>query len=109
MKTLTIIQGDQYAIPFPIKISGQLTTPDNVTGIRIKLDSTLKEYPGELSFDAQRVVWCYPVTETLTRSWNDGKMIPCQVGVKLGTDEFHYTQTFVVDVGKNIITEAWGE
>ena len=52
MKTLTIIQGDQYAIPFPIKISGQLTTPDNVTGIRIKLDSTLKEYPGELSFDA---------------------------------------------------------
>lgn len=106
---LNIVQGDQYAIPFPIFVGGVPATPDNVTGIRIKLDDTLKAWPdGGLSYDSARGVWCYPVTETQTRSWGADSRIDAQVGVAVGGNDFHYTHTFFVQVGKNIITEEWG-
>ena len=107
--TLNIVQGDQYAIPFPVYIGGQLATPDNVTGVRIKLDKTLKAWPDNgLTFDADRGVWLFPVTETLTRSWAAGARISAQVGVAVDGTDFHYAPGFFVEVNANIITEAWG-
>lgn len=110
MKTLNIVQGEQYAIPFPLFVSGVRATPDNVTGVRIQLDDELKAWPdGGLSYDAQRGVWCYPITEALTRSWEQGKKLPVQVGLRVGGSDIHYTPTFSFEICGNIIKEAWTE
>ncbi|MBQ3276266.1 MAG: hypothetical protein IJH47_04310 [Oscillospiraceae bacterium] len=104
---LHLIQGDQYAIPFPVYIGSELATPDNVTGVRIKINDDLKEYPdGELLFDADRGVWCWPITEEQTRTW-PMRRLPAQVGVNLGGGDYRYCPTFYVELGPNIIGEAW--
>ena len=108
MDNLNIVQGDQYAIPFPIFVGGVPATPDNVTGIRIQLGTALKAWPDEgLSYDADRGVWCYPITEAQTRAWAAGKRLNAQVGVAVDGTDFHYAPGFFVQVGANIITEAW--
>ena len=110
MNILHIIQGDQYAIPFPVYLGQELVTPDNVEGVRIQLGDTLKEWPddnGDLTYDGDRGVWCWPVTEEQTRAWTAGTRIPAQIGVNLGGGDFRYCPTFHLEIGPNIITEAW--
>ena len=79
---ITIQQGDQYAVPFPIYLFGERITPDNCDGVRIKIGSVLCEYPGTLEWDGDRQIWAFPLTEEMTRSWNMQK-IRAQVGVKV--------------------------
>ena len=107
---LNIVQGDQYAIPFPVFVGGTPATPDNVTGVRIQIGDELKAWPGGgLDYDPDRGVWCYPVTEAQTRAWGAGTRINAQAGVAVAGPDFHYAPGFFVQVVPNIITEAWGE
>ena len=100
-------QGDQFAIPLPIYIGDALATPDNVDGVRIQINTVLKEYPGDITYDSDLGAWQFPLTEAMTRAWSVGS-VPAQVGVKIGNDDYRYTPTFVVDLQKNIITQNWG-
>lgn len=103
---MRIQQGDNYAVPFPIYISGELATPDNVSGVRIQLNDTLATFPGELTFDEERKVWQYPLSEEKTRSWPLSQL-PAQVGVKLDDNDWRYCPTFYIDLEHNIITDTW--
>lgn len=103
---LIVQQGDQYAIPFPVSLGGETVTLDNADGVRIQIGTTLEIFPGgNLSFDSDRQAWLFPVTQELSRSWAVAKQ-PCQVGV-LRNGEIHYSPTFWLEVGGNIITEVW--
>lgn len=106
-KGLTVIQGDQYAIPFPVYLGGELITPDNCDGVRIKIGNTLHEHPGTLDWDGDNQVWAFPLTEELSRSWG-GAQQKAQVGVKVDGSDFHYCPTFSIAIGGNIIEETWG-
>lgn len=105
---ITIQQGDQYAVPFPIYLAGERITPDNCDAVRIQIGGTLQEYPGSLEWDGDRQIWAFPLTEEMTRSWNMQK-IRAQVGVKVDGDDFHYSPTFDIAVGSSIIRESWAE
>lgn len=105
---LRLQQGDQFAIPFPIFLGDALTTPDNVVGVRIKINDTLCEYPGTLTFDDDLKAWQFPLTEEQTRTWATEKL-PAQVGVKIDSGDFRYCPTFDIWLEKNIIEEEWGE
>lgn len=105
---LRLQQGDQFAIPFPIYIGDALATPDNVVGVRIQINDSLKEYPGDLVYDSELMAWQYPLTEEQTRTWLT-KQLPAQVGVKLAADDFRYCPQFSVCLEPNIITEEWGQ
>lgn len=107
---LHIVKGDQYAIPFPVYLGTEPVTPDNCEGVRIQIGTILKEWPSEaedpLTYDADRKVWCWPVTETMTRGWTLGRL-PAQAGVNLGGGEWRYCPTFYIETLPNIISEVW--
>lgn len=106
---MRIQQGDQYAIPFPVYIGDELASPANVAGVRIKIHDTMSEYPdGDLTYDADRGVWQYPLTEENTRSWPVSEL-KAQVGVKLDSTDFRYCPTFLINLEPNIITDTWAE
>ena len=100
---MRIQQGDQYAIPFPIYVGDALATPENVAGVRIKINDTMHDYPdGELSYDSDRNVWQYPLSEENTMSWPLAEL-PAQVGVKLDNTDWRYCPTFWINLEHNII------
>lgn len=106
---LRIVQGDQYAIPFPIYLGTEVVTPDNVAGVRIQLNDDLREWPNEddsLTYDAERQVWCWPLTEEQSRDW-PLQRLKAQAGVNLGGGDFRYCPTFQIEILPNIITEGW--
>lgn len=107
---LRIVAGDQYAIPFPIYVSGARATPDNVMGVRIQLNDTLKEWPSEdegaITFDQDRQVWLWPLTEAMSREW-PVQRLSAQVGINFGGGDFRYTPNFQLEILPNIIKEAW--
>lgn len=105
---MRIQQGDNYAIPFPVYIGGELATPDNVVGVRIQLHDALKEFPGDLTYDQDRGVWQYPLTEEETRTWPVAQL-KAQVGVKRDGTDYRYCPTFYIDLEDNIITQVWTE
>lgn len=51
---MNIHKGEQYAIPFAIKVGDDDVTPENVSGVRIQIGDLMCEYPdGQLQFDSE--------------------------------------------------------
>ena len=91
-------------------MGGELTSPANVTGVRIQIGGTLKYYPdGGLMYDDESGAWLVPLTEEISRAWPGAVQLGAQVGVRQGSTEYHYCPTFAVTVGGNIIEEAWSD
>lgn len=105
---MIIHKGEQFAIPFEVKIGDAIATPDNIDGLRIKVLGKLQEWPGGgLTFDSENNVWLYPLAESQTRGIMDGAK-PAQVAVKLG-DNILKTDVFDLDVKNSIIMEPWSD
>lgn len=103
---VNIHKGEQFIIPFEVKIGDDLATPDNIDGLRIKIVDTMHEWPdGELSFDDENDVWEYPLAEAQSAAFLAGTR-KAQVAVRIG-DVILKTDVFQLNVKDSIITERW--
>lgn len=103
---MVIYQGDQYAIPFIIRVGRTLVTPENASDIRIEIDNDLRSYlDGTISFDPEKNSWNYFVTEEFTRSLSTGS-IPFQVGIKMG-ETIRHSAKGRISLDDNIIKVEW--
>lgn len=105
-KSMSIHQGDQYPLPVRIMQGDAPLTPSDVTDLRIKVGSYMKsKSSGELTYDADRGMWLFPLTEEMTRKLV-GTSVPVQVGVKLGT-EIIYSDVLTTRIDYSEIKEEW--
>lgn len=105
---MVIYQGDQYAIPFIIKIGKTLVTPEIVSDLRIEVENDLRSYlEGTIAFNPQKNSWDYFVTEEFTRRLSQGS-IPFQVGIKIGNDIRHSAKGRI-SLNDNIIKVEWSD
>ena len=98
---MIIYRGDQYAIPFIIRLGSTPVTPDMV-------DDVLREHLEQsLTFNPDKNSWDFYVTEEFTRMLTDGT-VPYQVGIKMG-DEIRYSQRGRLRIDDNIIEAVWSD
>lgn len=103
---MIIHKGEQFILPFEVKIGEDLATPENIDGLRIKVVDKLCEWPdGELSFDSENNMWEYPLTEAQSLMFMSGPR-KAQVAVMLG-DVILKSDVFTLDVKDSIIMERW--
>lgn len=104
---MIIHKGEQFAILLEVKIDEDLATPENIDGLRIKFVDKLCEWPdGELEYDNENNVWCYPLAEAQSLLFLAGPR-KAQVAVKIG-DAILKSDVFTLDVKDSIIMERWG-
>ena len=104
---MVIHQGEQFRVPFTVKVWGDIATPENIDGLKIKLDRIQREYPGDLEYDETEQVWLFPLYEEDTLDLMTGSR-NCQIAVKIGTDILK-TDVFGVSIKNSIIREAWSD
>ena len=103
---MIIYQGDQYAIPFSIKLNGTDVTPELVEDVRIQVaDQLLSSASGGITFNSETGVWDFPVDEEMTRALSTGA-VQYQVGLKID-GVIRYSPTLSLNVGKSIIRAGW--
>lgn len=103
---MIIHKGEQYIIPFEVKIGEDLATPENIDGLRIKVVDKLCEWPdGELSFDDENEVWEYPLTEAQSLLFMSGPR-KAQIAV-LKDGAILKSDVFTINVKDSIIMERW--
>lgn len=105
---MIIYQGDQYAIPFKIRIKGTVITPENSDDVRIQIEDTLYQASDEtLQFNSEKNTWEVFLTEEMTRAFIDGGIV-YQVGVKMG-DVIRHGAKRRLKIDDNIIRAEWSD
>ena len=105
---MIIYRGDQYAIPFIIRLGSTPVTPDIVDDVRIQVGSDLRELLEQsLTFNPDKNSWDFYVTEEFTRMLTNGT-VPYQVGIKMG-DDIRYSQRGRLKIDDNIIEAVWSD
>ncbi len=77
-----MMQGDAYAVPFVIRQGNTTVTPDMVETVELTIGTLSRLYPGEVTYDAEKKQWLYPLTQEQTLAFSEGT-VPTQVRVKL--------------------------
>ena len=100
-------QGDQYKIPFTIKMGDTLVTPDIAEGVKIEIADVTREWPGEVEWDAENSRWLYPVSQEQSLSISGN--YKSQVQVNFGGDPAVIITSEVTEetIGKSVILEEW--
>lgn len=105
---MVIHKGEQFAIPFEVKINDNIVTPYDIDGLRIKVVNILEEWPdGIIEFDDVNNVWLFWLEESETLNMFSGRR-PAQIAVKIG-DNIIKSDVFDLDVKSSIITETWAD
>lgn len=78
--SLTIMQGDQYAIPFVGKLNGEPLDLTKIEQIEFVVGPLRKVYPGEVTTDEDRT-FLFPLTQEETFAFKTS-MLSGQVRVK---------------------------
>lgn len=103
---MVIHKGEQFAIPFEVKIGDNIVTPYDIDGLRIKVNDILQEWPdGDIEFDDANNVWLFWLEESETLNMFSGRR-PAQIAVKIGNNILK-SDVFDLDVKSSIITEPW--
>ena len=105
---MVIHKGEQFAIPFEVKLDDEIVMPEDIDGLRIKVNNELEEWPdGNLEFDDENDVWLYWLKEADTLNMFAGRR-PAQVAIKIG-NYILKSDIFDVDVKSSIIMETWAD
>jgi len=76
--------------------------------VRIQIGKILKEYSaGQITYDAQRTAWLYPLTEEDTAEMRNS--VPFEVGVKFADNSVIKSTVDSIMVYDSIIKEGWVE
>lgn len=116
----SIQQGDQYGLPFSIKIDGDVASPAaspgtgyvHVDDARIQIGEFLAAYAAtddaeirELTYDSTDHVFVFPLDEEISRRIGTG-YIEAQAAVKIG-DDMIYAPVERVMVEPGLIRKVW--
>ena len=105
---MTLFRGDQYAVPFVVKLKDTVITPEMVEDVRIQIGDNLREMTdASLVYNPDKQTWDYYVTEEFTRSLS-GRTVMYQVGIKIG-NEIRYSAAKQLPIGDNIIKAVWAD
>lgn len=105
---MIIYRGDQYAIPFIIRLGSDIVTPEVTDDVRVQIGDDLRgKLEGGLVFNPEKNSWDYYVTEEFTRIFSNGS-VPYQVGIKIGS-EIRYSQKGRLRIDDNIIEAEWSD
>ena len=105
---MTLYRGDQYAVPFVVKLKDEIVTPEMVADVRIQIGSDLREMTSHsLTYNPDNQTWDFYVTEDFTRSLS-GRIVLYQVGIKIG-EEIRYSPAQQLPIGDNIIKAVWSD
>ena len=105
---MNIHKGEQYAVPFEIKVGEDVVTPASVDGVRIQIGDRMCEHPnGELQYDSESETWLYPLTEDQSVGMFAGDQ-SAQVAVRYG-DEIVMSDVLKITVKDSIIKRRWTE
>ena len=101
-KPITAIQqGAQYYLPFRIKLHGDVTSPENVDDIKIKIADQTKQFTkGELEYVGER--WLYPLSQEFTAKLK--YEVECQISILQGNNVYP-SQTNTIVVNTSIIKD----
>lgn len=109
-----IMSGDQYGLKVLLNNDGEIVTPDNCDGVKIKVGHVTKIYPvptGEtydpalhLTFDDIDKRWIYTLLQAETLKYHLDT--PIQAQVDFG-DEILSTRMKPILIGESIIDEEW--
>jgi len=103
---MAIQKGDQYAIPFTIKVGGVAVTPQTCDDVKISICGVTKSYlDNEITYNSTSNVWEYPLTEAMTKN-KAFYLTEYQVAIKVGSD-YVYSQVGNLPVNNSIISEEW--
>lgn len=92
-----MMQGDAYAVPFVIRQGGTAVTPQMVTAVELTIGTLSRVWPGEVSYDAKKGQWLFPLTQEQTMAFAEGK-VPTQVRVKFVDDRVVGAQGGAINV-----------
>lgn len=95
---MAIYQGDQYSLPFTIKKSGEIVTPEEVEDVTIALEDIVRSYKDE-TLKYEDGTWLFPLTKEETSRMMDNTK--CQIEVVFGNDMVH-SKVFDVKVKKSL-------
>ena len=100
-------QGDQYKIPFTIKMGNVTVTPELCEGVKIEIADTTREWPGDVEWDSENSRWLYPVSQEQSLAIS-GKY-KMQVQGNFGGDPAVIISSEVTEeqIGKSVILEEW--
>lgn len=105
---MIVHKGEQFSMPFDVKIENQKVTPSNIDGLRIQVGNRLCHWPdGELEYDTESETWLYPLTENQSIDLQAGQR-KAEVAVKIG-DTILKTGVICITVQDSIIMERWGD
>ena len=105
---MIIYRGDQYAVPFIIRMGKSIVTPEMVDDVRIQIGNDLREQSVQsLTFKPEKNSWDFYVTEEFTRKFAKGS-VPYQIGVKIGSEIRHSAQG-TLRIDDNIIKAEWSD
>lgn len=108
VKYVVLYRGDQYAIPFVVRLKREIVTPEMVDDVRIQIGTSLKEMSEQtLVWNSDKQTWDFYVTEEFTRSLTSN-VVQYQVGVKVG-NEIRYSRAAQLVIGDNIIKAVWSD
>lgn len=96
-------QGAQYYLPFKIKHDGEITSPQNVDDIKIKIGSLTKQLTkNELEYADG--YWLFPIRQEFTLSLNAD--VKCQASILRG-DNVYPSKTYEIHVDMSIIKDGF--
>ena len=105
---MVVYQGDQYAIPFKVRIGSTIITPENSDDVRIQIEDTLYQASDNtLHFNSLKNTWDIFLTEEMTRAFSSGT-VEYQVGVKIG-ENIRHTSKRRLKIDNNIIKAEWSD
>lgn len=108
---ISIVQGDKYGLLVRIRDkkwdgTKDLITPEDVQGVKIKLDRYSRNYPGTIVYSEDLHGWIFPLDEDMTHKlYGPRKM---QVGIKRN-GVVQYSKYKEIQIDTNIIKEDWDE
>lgn len=103
-----IVKGDQLPLSITIKNEGEIVTPRELLGVKIKVNKLSFSYPGSISYNAQTEKWEVPLTQEDVYSLGDILEISVQVNFGGVPNLIKTSPTQRVQVGSSLFKELWG-
>jgi hypothetical protein len=103
-ETVAVIQqGAQYYLPLRIRMNGDVTSPDNVDDLKIKVGHvTAQLSKEELSYAGEN--WLFPLRQEDSLKFSGS--VRCQASIKRG-DNIYPSRTMLIHVDTSIITDGF--
>lgn len=93
-----IKQGDSYNLEIKVSNSNYQLNIDDVDKVEVFLGDMIKTYPGDVTYDEDRDLFLFPLSQEESFMFKPGKTVTFDVRVRFQSGEVSGTQPQKVDV-----------